>query len=179
MTHSDPKWYAIYTRPKWEKKVALNLEKKQVENYCPLNRVVKQWSDRKKLVFEPLFSSYVFVRIDPSENAEVRNTEGVINFVYWLGKPAVISNLEIEIIRKFLNEYQNVQFEKTRVDVNDRVKILRGPLMAREGSVVAINNSTVKVYLPHLGYLLVAEIEKGNLEKINILSGENDFSFVH
>jgi len=55
------KWYAVYTRPRWEKKVSELVTKKKLTTYCPLNRVVKQWSDRKKVIFEPLFTSYVFV----------------------------------------------------------------------------------------------------------------------
>ncbi|MBL0358846.1 MAG: UpxY family transcription antiterminator [Chitinophagaceae bacterium] len=53
----------MYTKPRWEKKVACLLDEKGIENYCPLNKVVKQWSDRKKVVLEPVFKSYVFVKI--------------------------------------------------------------------------------------------------------------------
>jgi transcription antitermination factor NusG len=57
------KWYAIYTRPRWEKKVNGLLEAKGIESYCPLNRVRRKWSDRIKTIEEPLFKSYVFVKI--------------------------------------------------------------------------------------------------------------------
>ena len=53
---TEKKWYAVYTRPKWEKKVAELLSRKRIENYCPLNKSIKQWSDRKKTIFEPLFT---------------------------------------------------------------------------------------------------------------------------
>src|ERR1700733_7578238 len=92
---SGKSWYAVHTRPRWEKKVAGLLAKKKLEFYCPLNKVQRQWSDRKKIVTEPLFSSYVFVHIDETEQVPVRVTDGVINFVYWLGKPAVVRNEEI------------------------------------------------------------------------------------
>ncbi|MEO7049924.1 MAG: transcription termination/antitermination NusG family protein, partial [Ferruginibacter sp.] len=88
-------WYAVYTKSRCEKKVASLLAKKKVEHYCPLNRVVKQWSDRRKLVFEPLFTSYVFVKATDAEMATIRQTNDVINFVYWLGRPAVIKDTEI------------------------------------------------------------------------------------
>ena len=65
-------WYAVYTKPKWEKKVAELLARKGIEHYCPLNRVLKQWHDRKKWVEEPLLTSYVFVYVTPAEQAEVR-----------------------------------------------------------------------------------------------------------
>ena len=65
------KWYAIYTRPRWEKKVNLLLGGKGIESYCPLNKIKRKWSDRLKTIQEPLFKSYVFVKIDDGENIEV------------------------------------------------------------------------------------------------------------
>jgi transcription antitermination factor NusG len=162
-------WYALYTRPRWEKKVADLLEKKKVEVYCPLNRIEKQWADRKKMVLEPLFTSYVFVCITEQEQLNIRQTDGVVNFVHWLNKPAVIRNEEIDTIRKFLNEYDHVSVERTQVNLNDRVRIINGPLMMWEGNVVEIRTNTVKITLPSLGQTLVAEIRKENLETISPL----------
>jgi len=158
------KWYAVYTRARWEKKVADLLSKSGVENYCPLNKVVRQWSDRKKVVEEPLFTSYVFVRIEAKQHALLRQTDGVVNFVYWLGKPAVIRDGEIELIKRFLNEHINVRLEQTRVSVDDRIRILNGPFMEMEARVIAVNNRTVKAILPSLGYTMTAE--KENVEVI-------------
>jgi len=161
----DNKWYAVYTKPRWEKKVADLLATRKIENYCPLNRVQRQWSDRKKMVLEPLFKSYVFVRIEEDGQLPVRQTEGVLNFVTWLGKLAVIRDEEIEVIKRFLNEHSNVKVETVPVSLNDKVRIISGPLMMREGNVLEIKHKTVKVLLPSLGFTLVAEIEKGNVEK--------------
>ncbi|MBP1652940.1 MAG: NusG antitermination factor, partial [Bacteroidetes bacterium] len=74
MEKSQNFWYAVYTKPRWEKKVAESLIRKQVETYCPINRVTHQWSDRKKVVEEPLFKSYVFVRIPDTMKTTVRET---------------------------------------------------------------------------------------------------------
>jgi transcription antitermination factor NusG len=149
--------------------VADLLEKKKVEVYCPLNRIEKQWADRKKMVLEPLFTSYVFVCITEQEQLNIRQTDGVVNFVHWLNKPAVIRNEEIDTIRKFLNEYDHVSVERTQVNLNDRVRIINGPLMMWEGNVVEIRTNTVKITLPSLGQTLVAEIRKDNLETISPL----------
>ena len=167
---TSKKWYAVYTRPRWEKKVADLLTKKHVENYCPLNKVVRQWADRKKLVYEPLFTSYVFVQAMPEEQLIIKQTDGILNFVYWLGQPAVIKNEEIDAVKQFLDEYQNVQLEKIDVNMSDRVKITSGPLMAREGNVIEVRNRTVKVHLPSLGYAMTAEVEKSNVEIVPITS---------
>jgi transcription antitermination factor NusG len=105
-------WYAVYTKPRWEKKVSTLFAEKGFESYCPLNKVHKQWSDRIKLVEEPLFKSYVFVRIPAKAQAGIRLVNGVLNFVYWLGKPAVIKAVEIDRIKRFLNEYENERWNR-------------------------------------------------------------------
>src|SRR5687767_5047441 len=102
----EKKWYAVYTKPRREKKVDKLLNEKGMESYCPLQKIQRQWSDRKKIVEEPLFKSYVFVRISDEQQTELRMVNGVVNFVYWMGKPAIIKDKEIEIIKKFLNEYE-------------------------------------------------------------------------
>ena len=98
------KWYALYTKPRWEKKIDAQLKKKGVVRWCPLQKIEKQWTDRKKLIEEPLFRSYVFVHIDDSETTKVKSTDGVLNFVFYLGKPAVIREEEIDMIQKYLGE---------------------------------------------------------------------------
>jgi|SRR5882757_4303734 len=167
MIQQEKNWYVVYTKPRWEKKVARQFEQKKIEYYCPLNRVQRQWSDRKKIILEPLFTSYVFVRLDEPEQLPVKQTDGVINFIYWLQRPAVVRNEEIDAIKRFMNEYQNVKLEKKSVNLNDKVRIIGGPLMQREGNVVEIKNKTIKVLLPSLGYMLMAEIENSNIEIIS------------
>lgn len=162
----ESQWYAVYTKPRWEKKTAELLTKRSIENYCPLNKVVRSWSDRKKTVLEPLFKSYVFIKADEKELHTIKQVDGVINFVYWLGKPAIVKHAEIEAIRSFLEEFQNVTVQHVDVNINDIVKIKRGPFMEEEGSVVDVKNKCVSVYLPSLGYTLLAEIEKVNVEVI-------------
>jgi transcription antitermination factor NusG len=161
-------WYAAYTRSRCEKKVAALFSKRKIENYCPLNRIMKQWSDRKKLVYEPLFTSYVFIHASEEELYAIKQvTTDVINFVYWLGKPAVIKDAEIEAIRSFLDEYSNVKLEENFVRVSDKVRVLNGPLMNMEGNIMAIENNKVKLSLPSLGYMMIAEVRKSNIEVLN------------
>jgi transcription antitermination factor NusG len=159
-------WYAVYTKPRWEKKVAENLAKNSFESYCPLNRVLRQWHDRKKFVSEPLLSSYVFVHTEENRHSDLSRISGIVNLVYWLRKPAVIREDEIEAIRKFTDQYSNVQLEKTSVNLDDRVRVIKGPLITQEGNVIAVKSRTVKIALPSLGYIMVAEVEKQNIEVI-------------
>jgi transcription antitermination factor NusG len=127
---------------------------------------VRQWSDRKKVVYEPLFTSYVFVNVSDQELSSIKQTDGVINLVYWLNKPAVIRDAEIEAVKRFLNENENVKLERTPISINDNVRILGGPLMEYEGQVLSTKNKTLKIFLPSMGYLMYAEIESSNVEVI-------------
>jgi len=160
------KWYAIYTRPRWEKKVNLLLGEKGVESYCPLNKVKRKWSDRLKTVEEPLFKSYVFVKCDDGEKTIVRMTSGVINFVYWNKKPAIVKEKEIQTIKRFLDEHENIEVYAREIKLNDRVRITSGSLMDQEGKVVDVRRKIVKVVIDSLGYILVAYIERTKLTSV-------------
>jgi len=164
---TQKKWYAVYTRPRWEKKVSSLLNRQNIENYCPLNKVQRQWSDRKKIVLEPLFQSYVFVHIDETQQLSTRATDGVINFVHWLSRPAIIRNEEIDTIKQFLNDFSNVQLEKIPVKTYDNVKIIGGALMEQRGQVVATMNKTIKIQLPSLGFMMYAEVEASMVQLIS------------
>jgi transcription antitermination factor NusG len=157
------KWYALYTRPRWEKKVNKLLVQKGIESYCPLNKVRRKWSDRVKTIEEPLFKSYVFVKIEDAGRTEVRMTDGVINFVYWDGKPAIIKDKEIQTIRNFLDEYDNVQLASMDLKQDQRVRIIAGPLMDQEGKIIELGNKVAKVAIDSLGCILVASIDKNKL----------------
>ena len=157
------KWLAVYSRPRWEKKVNQLLAEKGFESYCPLNKIRRKWSDRVKLVEEPLFKSYIFVKVTEEDRTAVRMTPGVVNFVYWDGKPAVIKEKEINAIRRFLNEYENVAVESLDLRLRQRVKITTGPLMDQVGEVLSVRHKTVKVAIDSLGYVLVAHIDRSRL----------------
>ena len=160
------KWLAVYTRPRWEKKVNRLLIAKGLESYCPLNKVRRKWSDRVKVVEEPLFKSYVFVKVDDNDRSAVRMTNGAINFVYWNGKPAVIKEKEINAIRRFLDEYENVEARPVELKVNQRVRITNGTLMDKEGMILDVRHKTVKVAIDSLGFILVAYIDRSKLTSI-------------
>ena len=159
-------WYAIYTKPRWEKKVHSLLSEKKIESYCPLNKVRKKWSDRMKIVEEPLFKSYVFAKVNDEERTKVRMTAGVMNFVYWQGKPAIIPAKEIETIRKFLNEYENVLAEPIQLKEDGKVIIRQGLFMDQEAKILKIEGNRVKVIIESIGYSLVASIDKKNLSTL-------------
>ena len=167
MEQIEKVWYAVYTKPRWEKKVAALLTEAGIENYCPINKVTRQWSDRKKVVLEPVFKGYVFVKVEDAKKWEVRSVHGVLNFVYWLGKPAVIRDEEIDVIRKFLNEFNDVQVESKGLVVNSEVRIKQGVLMNYHGIIVEVIGSRAVVKIDNLDLQLSAHFDKKNLEIID------------
>jgi transcription antitermination factor NusG len=159
-------WYVVYTKAKCEKKVAALIQLNKIEAFCPVIKVQKQWSDRKKTVEAPLFTSYVFVYVSPKEHGLIKQIAGVVNFVYWLNRPAVVKEEEISSVKSFIQDYKRISLEKVPVSINEAVKVIEGPFMNKEGNVVEIKHKTVKVYLPSLGYNLVAEFEKSNIQVV-------------
>jgi len=157
------KWLAIYTKPRWEKKVHQLLSAKGVESYCPLNKVKRKWSDRVKTIEEPLFKSYVFVKVTDEDRTKVRLTNGVVNFVYWNGKPAIIREKEIQTIKRFLDEHENVIVRPMEFTKNQQVVITSGTFMDRHAKVLDVRKKEVKVAIESMGQELVAYIDKNKL----------------
>jgi len=161
--YTTKRWFAVYTRPRWEKKVFKLLQEKGVESYCPLNKVHRKWSDRTKIIEEPLFKSYVFVKVTEEEKTAVRMTHGVVNFVYWLGKPAIIKEKEIETIKRFLNDHHDVEVWPIEVKEGKKVLVQSGILMGKEGTVKKVMHKKVEVIIESIGFALTAYIDKSKV----------------
>ena len=159
MENEKKNWFAIYTKPRWEKKVNVVLERKGIEVWCPLQKIQKQWSDRKKIVEEPLFKSYVFVHIDTTERTKVLMTDGVLNFVYHVGKPAIIRHEEIDIIKRYLAEEQaSISIQSlSSLDENTRIKVNHGVFMDSTGTVIKGGKKKVYVKLESLDQVMIVE----------------------
>lgn len=163
---TDKKWYALYTKPRWEKKIHKSLQQKDIESYCPLNKVRRKWSDRIKVVEEPLFKSYIFVHIDETMKSEVRFVDGVLNYVYWNGKPAIVKDEEIIEIKKFMSEYEDVEVRQLDVKPADEVLVNQGVMMGASGRVLRVlGNNIVEVRIDSLGLALIAKFDKQKLDK--------------
>ena len=136
-TQSAPEWYAVYTYPNVEKKVHEKITEMGVETYLPLQKVVKQWSDRKKSVSLPLFPNYVFVKTTPQRRFDLFRIKGLVRFVAFEGKPVSIPEQEIEMIRKMVGQV-GVAFtsSSTTGRVGERVKIIQGQFAGTEGLIV-------------------------------------------
>ena len=120
-----------------------------------------------KTVEEPLFKSYVFVRVNESLRSEIRFVDGVLNFVYWNSKPAVIKDEEIIEIKKFMSEYEDVQVSSIELKETDKVMLNTGVMMGATGSITRIlGNNTVEVRIDSLGFILTAKFERKSVIKV-------------
>lgn len=121
-------------------------------------------------MLEPIFKGYVFVKLEEEKKWAVKNIPGVLNFVYWLGKPAQIRDEEITVIQKFLNEFSDVQVEQKGLVVNSEVRIKQGVLMNYKGIVIEVFGNRAVVKIDNLDLQLSAHFDKKNLELVNPLT---------
>ncbi len=163
---SNNKWYVVYTKPRWEKKVSKILLSKQIIHFCPLIKVSRQWSDRVKTIEEPLFKGYVFIQPNETNLWEIKTIDGILNYVHYEKKPATIRQSEIDNIKKFLNEFSDVEVTSKDVFKNDNVKIKQGLMMDYKGLIIQIKGNKAIVEIQSLGFNLMATFDKQNLEKI-------------
>lgn len=136
----QPHWYALYTRSRHEKKVEWQLQQKGVTCYLPLRQVWRRWSDRRKLVEEPLFRCYVFVYGDEKDRLSALQTYGAVRIVSFNGRPAIVREEEIENIKRILREFPEAEACEGWV-VGESVEIVRGPLTGIRGTLVQIRGA--------------------------------------
>lgn len=168
-------WYVLYTKPRNEKKVAQLLQNKGVEVYCPIKEEIRQWSDRKKKIQEPVFKSYIFVSMQDykQENVNVLMTPGAVRFLWWVGKPGVVRDEEIQAIKDFLNNYKNAEIT-IEVKEGQTVMISEGPLKENTGQVLSVKKNIATLYLKSLGLNLIATIPVQSLSAVSNRKHYND-----
>lgn len=163
-TEPTKQWMAIYTKPKNERKVFDRLQKLGFEVYLPLHKVIRQWSDRKKKMLVPLISSYVFVKTDEANRLAVLKTIGVLNFVFWLGKPAIIQDIEIERIKFFLKEAVNHEIIIENIAIGEKAMVSSGHFKGQKVEIVDMDNKEYFVNLDSLEIRL--RLSKMDVQKI-------------
>ena len=144
------KWFVVYTKSQQELKVSERLSAMGVKNYCPAITVLKQYSDRKKKVKKPLLSSYVMVYIEENKRNKVFSCVGVVRYLFFLGKPAIVASTEISMMQNHLNGlYSDIKV--TKLLVGEMHTIKEGPFSGISGRVVETDNKKVKLELASLG----------------------------
>jgi transcriptional antiterminator RfaH len=150
-------WYVVYTKPKWEKKVAERLNEIGITAYCPLLTKVSQWSDRKKKIQVPMFNSYIFVQIEEKQRNAIFEVPGAIRYLFWLGKPAIVKEKEIQIIQDWLNAPNDFEVVVDKWKQGDKIILESGPFLAQSAIVKEIKQNHYILILESLGCILKVE----------------------
>jgi len=162
-------WYAVYTKPRSEKKLAQRLNEKRIEAYVPLRKTLKQWSDRKKLVEEPMISSYVFVNVDQENYFEVLNTPGAVRFIWFSGKPAIIPDKQIQNLKLVTGANIDVECAGNDFPKGTHVRVVTGPLNGLTGELISTaGKHKVLIRIDHLDKVLLVTVSPNNLEPLVI-----------
>jgi transcriptional antiterminator RfaH len=166
---NQPQWYAVYTKPRSEKKLADRLNNKGIEAYIPMRRTLKQWSDRKKMVDEPLITSYVFVNIFQQNYFEVLNTPGAVKYIWFCGKPAVIPTNQILALKLVMSQDLKIECVSADLPKGTHVKVISGPMKELTGELLNYaGKHKVMIRLDHLDKVLLLTISPHFLEPIVI-----------
>ncbi len=164
----EKKWHALYVNSRAEKKVGELLISKGIETYVPLHKVMKQWSDRKKLVEVPLLNGYVFVNIDRTQYEKTLQTRGVVNFVKTNGSIGVVRDVEIDRLKQLIELGYHIDATVTaKYKEGDKVKISSGPLKNIEGFVIENKEGRfIDVLLESIGQSIRVKLPEGILTQI-------------
>lgn len=156
-------WYVLYTAARAEKQVAQRIEGEGVEAFLPLHRRKRKWSDRVKVIEEPLFRSYVFVKCADHQLYNLRQIPGVAAIVLYDRRPAKVRDVEIDAVKEFLNYAENREI----VSSGDKVQILCGSFEKREGKVLWTDGKVASLFLEELGAKICVDLAKvGKVDKI-------------
>jgi transcription antitermination factor NusG len=156
-------WLVIYTKPRQEKKLAERLQQAGYTVYCPTQRMKKRWSDRWKWIEQPLFTSHIFIQIDPERRDAVYFVPGFVRFLFWLKRPAQVRPKEIETLKRWLNDYAPEAITTSHLHPGQKTKVLTGPLLGHEGILKEVKAERVQLYLEELQLLVELDLTKNEL----------------
>lgn len=158
-------WYALYVKSRNEKKVAELLQNKGYEVYAPLKEEWRQWSDRRKKVLIPYFTSYVFINLNIKDKIDILSTPGVVNFVYWNGQPAIISDQEMMGVMAFFHTNSNAEISiESKYEIGSEVKLTKGVFENVQGVVLSQSKNKIILELKHLNIRLTVKKERAGIQ---------------
>ncbi|MBU2019034.1 MAG: UpxY family transcription antiterminator [Bacteroidetes bacterium] len=135
----DDSWYVLCTRSRFEKKLADQLEKHKIDYYLPTRIERKKWSDRWKNVETVLFPGYLFVQMNESNRYQILNSAGAVRFLYFAGKYATLSRLDVKMINHALDDSQELEVVDSELYEGQEVKITSGPFKGFDAKLVHHN----------------------------------------
>ena len=163
MSSDTDAWYVLYTKSKNEKKVAERLTAAGYNVYCPLHKVKRQWSDRVKIIEEPLFKGYLFIQVEDHKRDQVFSFPGTVRYLFWLRRPAVVRDAEIKTIQKWFGEYAHEDIDISDILPGDYVRITSGPFTGEQAVLLDKTNKKAVVQLKELGIQLSLSLTNSGL----------------
>ena len=149
-------WNVIYTKSRSEKKVEERLKNIGIEAYCPVRTEVKFWSDRKKSILVPVLPSMVLVKIEKNNRNQVFDIPGVVRYMFWLKKHAVVRDNEVDSLKLLLKSNNIIEQNVATYNVGDEIKI--SSLEDQLGIIKKISKNQIWVVLKQLGYVIKLKI---------------------
>jgi len=165
-------WYAIYTKPRAEKKVFERLVLNGFNAYLPLVTSIRVWSDRKKKIATPLISSYVFVNTKYDELFNALTIKGTSGILRYLGKPAIIRDHEIENLKILMNDSEQfTKLENDTFEKGEEVEVIKGPFTGLIGQSLSIQGKhRIIIEIEALGSRMAVKVPLGFVRKRSSLT---------
>ena len=153
-------WFAIYTKPRREKKAYDRFLQSGIESYLPLVKTLKQWSDRKKWVEEPLFRSYVFVKVSEREYYDALNANPhTVRYITFEGKAVPIPPVQIEAMKSYIEQGDFGERDLSGLEPGQKIEVTLGPMRGLRGRLVRIaSKQKVRVEIDGVGKALYLEV---------------------
>lgn len=163
-------WLVLYIKSRAEKKVADELQANGFSVFCPLKTEISQWSDRKKKIQRPYFSSYVFVQSALNDRRAILETPGVVNFVYWLGKPAIIKEEEMQNVISFFEQNKHIAMSLDMLNEGKEVSIQQGAFKGSKGLIIKKTKRWLTLEIASLGLKFKVQVAKNTVQPIEVNS---------
>lgn len=165
MSTSNTSWYAVYVKSRAEKKVAIEFDYEKVNYYLPLVKKLKQWSDRKKWVEEPLFRSYIFVNIKQLDYYKILQIPGTVKYITFEGRAVPIPEAQINAIKYYLEENDPENLDDSKWEKGIKIEIISGSMAGLTGELIEVRGKkTVKVEIEAIGSTLLIHVPKSKLK---------------
>jgi transcription antitermination factor NusG len=160
-------WYAVYTNSRAEKRVNDRISELGIETFLPLQKTLRQWSDRKKVIEKPLISSYIFVKIIPRDYFTVRKIDGVVKFIMIDRKPVPIPEVQITNLRILCGSDADVELSTNVYEKGDLVEVTVGSLAGLRGELIrAGRKHKVVIRIIQPGMNLTVDIKTNAIRKL-------------
>lgn len=167
----DDMWYVLRIRSRFEKKTFDTLSNMGISAYLPIKKSKKQWSDRLKVVEEPLFPGYLFVQYHEKDRYAILNSPGVVQFVSFGGNYATMRSTHIEVIKTMLLNENTVEVVDMELYPGQKVRITSGPFSGIEAVLVHYNGKgKMMLEVAAIGKGVLLEIGRTKIEQLDVLS---------